>query len=370
MASPMDNIESTSFKVGSDISPGQSTSAAKLTSIVKSFPSNLKSIAGDTVNKNTEAPVCLMFQAYDITSASVSDLQNLRGSYINKSSRLATGTKAAANLLGNKASNIQAAFRQATNMALYKNTGYYTKDAVATFLMPTSSTDVEVVQNKFNANSQGKLDRAGGSFSNMLSNAASDFFASGIENATGIYADANEALYSASRQIFAGTEVQRRDFTFSCVLKNKKDSDELNEIIEYFKYFSHGSVGNSTVSKELTKKAAATVGNIVTGATEFLGFENHKSTTDAIDTVANFFSNAQITSNPTVWFVKKVGTGVQANNIFGPAQIVSVRCDDAPDGEFFSNMLETTAPMKRNLVITMQEITPRTRATYGSSVVY
>lgn len=369
MASPMDNIESTSFKVGFNISAGQSASPSAGTTIVKSFPSNLKSITGDTVNKNTEAPACIMFQAYDISSGAVSDLQNLRGSYIRKSTRPLGGI-GSKSLSGGLTSNIKAAFQQVTSLSSLKNSGYYTKDAVATFLMPMSSTDVEVVQNKFNANSQGKLDRAGGSFSNMLSNAASDFFMSGIENATGIYADSNEALYSASRQVFAGTEVQRRDFTFSCVLKNKRDSDELNEIIEYFKYFAHGSVGNSTVSKELTDKGADYANNIIGQASVFFGSENHKSTKDAVDAIAAFFSNAQVTTNPTVWFVKKVGTGAQANNIFGPAQIVSVRCDDAPDGEFFSNMLETTAPMKRNLVITMQEITPRTRATYGSPVVY
>ncbi|CAH1068985.1 Tail-tube assembly protein [Acinetobacter phage MD-2021a] len=91
-----------------------------------------------------------------------------------------------------------------------------------------------------------------------------------------------------------------------------------------------------------------------------------------MESVTSFLSNVITVSNPTVWFIQNFGTQSKYDglaDIFGPAQIQSIRFDKAPDGNFNGLAIAPNMPSTFVLEVTFREILTQNRASiYGEDV--
>ena len=97
--------------------------------------------------------------------------------------------------------------------------------------------------------------------------------------------------------------------------------------------------------------------------------KEHKT---VMESVTSFLSNVIVVSNPTIWFIQNFGTLTQFDqtaDLFGPAQIQSIRFDKSPDGNFSGLAIAPNLPSTFILEITFREILTLNRGSlYGRDI--
>lgn len=355
-----------SFKTGSPISAGQSKSVAKNVVQTLAYPEALKA-QNSNINlaMSNDAIGCFLLRAVDISKASTSDIASLRSAAVGRT--LTKDTTAGSRSLIHK---IQDAATGAIRATMDGYTKGFTRSSsvptiqntVANILLPFSQSDTDTITNTFNSNKQSRVDKANGQISNGISQAFSEFFSSALEQvAGGVNADNNEQLYSAARQTFSGTDAREKQFVWDISPQSQTEQAEVQKIFRTLETYAYGTVKSQAAAQsQLLDAGADSLLDFVapTGGSEGNTDFVNKIVTDT----AGFFKNAQVISNPTVWFIQKLGAGGASESVFGPAHIKRISIDKAPDGEYTPSALDGTKSMNYRLTIDFIEITPWTRS--------
>lgn len=345
---------------GIDISAGFSeTSETTADTMTAQYPAE-RSSANDT---STDSEVNdlykngILFTAYDYKSRTTPDLRTTR---ISIQKAYNDAKKKIDELRGKVKSS-----SSSNSMA-----GDFTKNPVANILLPRSKTDAEMVSHKFNDVGESLITRGGGTATGILSNVASTAVFGAIESVTnGVMADHGEQIYNTARSMYAGPENRTKTFTWELTPRTVEDLIQIVKIYELFNYYSYGVTGNSQYAKEVKSQIdgwykKTFINNLTPEGSDRSG--------TIMESVTSFLSNVIVVSNPTVWFIRPFGKVTEFDgrpDIFGPAQIQSIRFDKAPDGNFNGLAIAPNLPSTFVLEVTMREILTLSRSTvYGEDI--
>lgn len=345
-------------KLGQSTGAGQSSNGFATGSSVStqlSYPPMRSAGFSSVTSLTPEYPNGLIFTASNQTDFSVTGLQSSRQTFRNQSSGLLSQLNSGA------ASSIKNSLSSVTSAVTGKTGAQVSNNRVATILMPPSSENKDRSQHKFNGTQQSRVDRAGGSLSNFISNAMSDVVASTIDSATGgWYADKGEQLYSAARSSFAGSEPRNRTYVWETTPETPQELQAFLNIWATFNALGYGTVHNSVASEQIASEIKQGVNSIVDAAS---GNKGQQAT--IIPAILDFVKNAQVISNPIIWYVKSykvMGSDIQnTQTLFGPAVIESVELDQAVDGVFRGTNIAPNVGATLKLTVTMREVIALTR---------
>lgn len=334
-----------SLNIGEKTSAGQARSNAVQSTIVAQYPAE-RAAGNDSTNDlrvNDLYKNGLLFTAYNYSDRTTRGLTFSRESEI----RLA-GTSE-----GRKFS---------------KRSSQIDKSPIANLLLPRSKSDVETVSHKFNDVGESLISKGGGTATGILSNIASTSVFGALDSVTqGLMADNGEQIYTTARSMYAGADNRTKVFTWDLTPRTVQDLIQIIKIYETFNYYSYGETGNSTFAKELKEGVDSWYKNtILKNATP----DGANLDNTLFEKITSFLTNVIVVSNPTIWFVRNFGETSSFDGrpeIFGPAQIQSIRFDKSPNGTFNGLAIAPNLPSTFTLEITMREIlTINRNSLYGS----
>lgn len=231
------------------------------------------------------------------------------------------------------------------------------KEAVANILMPKGQTDIDTINHRFNDVQQSLVERGNGSITGALSSMASHAVYGGLESITqGAFADRGEQVYIASRAMYAGAENRTKTYTWQLTPRNVYDLMEILKIYEMLSYYSYGAVEKSAYANDIRK-------TLVQAYNDTFIDPNTPEATHSQETffekITSFLSNVNVVSNPIIWTIRNFGQTSSfdgRSDIFGPAQIQSIRFDKSPDGHFGGLAIAPNLPSSFVLEVTFREI--------------
>lgn len=326
-------------KIGSSLSAGQSITKSPTTkTVVAQYPAERAAATdgGTDIRVSDLYKNGLLFTAYDFKSRTSTDLRTSRSEQ-QKASQYS--------ILNSGKSSID-------------------KTPLANLLMPRSKSDVDSSSHRFNDVGESLITRGGGNIGGILSNVASTAVFGAIDSITqGAMADHSEQIYNTARSMYAGADNRTKTFVWDLTPRNIQDLIQIIKIYETFNFFSYGETGNSQYAKELKAQLDAAY------KTTFI----NPLTPDGADTsntifenVTSFLSNVIVVSNPTIWYIRNFGTPSNYDgktDIFGPAQISSVRFDKSPNGQFNGLAIAPNMPSTFTLEVSFREILTLNRGT-------
>lgn len=347
----INNLVDTIQSVKRGISAGAGATTASATADVAKAQYPAARSSGIDSNAGSDAPLYsngMLFKAYHYESRTSVDLAGQR-------------TKQQTNSM---ISAIKAAIGRSDSSASTSN-GRIEKNLVCNILMPRSKSDVDQISHKFNDVNDSLLTKGGGSITGALSNVASTAVFGAIESVTqGLFADNGEQIFNASRSMYAGADNRTKVFTWDLIPRTVEDLIEILRIYEYFSYFSYGVTGNSSYSKKIKAEIDSFYKNTFLKSVTPEGADLSDT---FMESITEFLSNVIVVSNPTIWFVRNYGESETLDtkeDIFGPAQIQSIRFDKSPDGQFNPLQVAPNLPSAFQLEITMREIIQLNRKTF------
>lgn len=357
-------LDSSDFiaKAGSIISAGQSKQAQekKTKTMTAQYPA--ERAAGiddvDSTEVNQLYQNGLLFTAYEYTSRTTPDLRSMRSKEQNKVKRAISGAQKILSAVKSVNSGDQKSSKT-------------TKAPVANILLPRSKSDVDNTNHKFNDVGESIITRGNGTATGALSNLASTAVFGALESVTqGVVADYGEQIYNTSRSMYAGAENRTKSYTWEFTPRSPEDLNQILKIYEIFNYFSYGNTGTSAFAKQIKAVIDEWYKNtFIKPINDTMGTSIDNST---IESVTSFLTNVITITNPTVWFIQNFGTQSKYDgiaDIFGPAQISSIRFDKSPDGEFHGLAIAPNMPSTFVLEVTFREILTLNRAAlYGEDV--
>lgn len=292
----------------------------------------------------------LLFTAYDYTSRTTGSLRDFRKKK-NSASRFGTDLNIGGFDLGTFGRNAR-----------------FDRDAVANILLPRSQSDVDAASHKFNDVGESIISRGGGTLGGALSNMASSAVFGGIESITGGYlADHGEQIYNTARSMYAGADPRTKNYVWHLTPRTIEDLRNILIIYETFLELSYGSSGISSTAKELKAEVDAWYKNTLLSKTSP---EQANKNATLFEGITDFLSNAITVSNPTIWMISNFGKKTSfegRSDVFGPAQITSVRLDKSPDGKFNGLAISPNLPSTFVLEVSFREILTLSRGTiFGS----
>ncbi|UYD57614.1 baseplate tail-tube junction protein [Aeromonas phage B614] len=231
------------------------------------------------------------------------------------------------------------------------------KEAIANILMPRGQTDIDTINHKFNDVQQSLVERGNGSITGALSSMASHAVYGGLESITqGAFADRGEQVYIASRAMYAGAENRTKTYTWQLTPRNVYDLIEILKIYEMLSYYSYGSVEKSASANEIRKSLDEAYRETIINP---LTPEATHGQTTMFERITSFLSNVNVVANPIIWTIRNFGQTSSfdaRSDIFGPAQIQSIRFDKSPDGHFGGLAIAPNLPSSFVLEVTFREI--------------
>ncbi len=335
----IDSAESAIKKVGTALSAGQSTrSSSAVKTVVAQYPAERASATDGSsdVRVSDLYKNGVLFTAYDFKSRTSTDM---------RTSRTEQQKASQYSILNSGKSSVD-------------------KTPLANILMPRSKSDVDSSSHRFNDVGESLITRGGGNIGGILSNVASTAVFGAIDSVTqGAMADHSEQIYNTARSMYAGADNRTKVFVWDLTPRNIQDLVQIVKIYEVFNYLSYGETGNSEYAKELKAQLDAAY------KTTFI----NPLTPDGADTsntifenITSFLTNVIVVSNPTIWYIRNFGTASNFDgktDIFGPAQISSVRFDKSPNGAFNGLAIAPNLPSTFTLEVTFREILTLNRGT-------
>lgn len=335
----IDDAKKAISKLGVSTSAGQSnTSSSTVKTIVAQYPAERAAATDGTndIRVNDLYKNGLLFTAYDFKSRTSTDM---------RTSRTEQQKASQYSILNSGKSNVD-------------------KTPLANILLPRSKSDVDSASHRFNDVGESLITRGGGNIGGILSNVASTAVFGAIDSITqGAMADHSEQIYNTARSMYAGADNRTKTFVWDMTPRNTQDLVQIIKIYEIFNYLSYGETGNSDYAKELKAQLDAAY------KTTFI----NPLTPDGADTsntmfenITSFLTNVIVVSNPTIWYIRNFGTTSNFDgktDIFGPAQISSVRFDKSPNGQFNGLAIAPNLPSTFTLEVTFREILTLNRGT-------
>lgn len=344
-------------KAGTFIAAGQNAQSKTVEKkvVTAQFPAE-RAAASDTNDSDVKDLYQngILFTAYEYSSRKSPDMRNARQ----------TIQTAVSNAIKQAISGVKSNKTRIANSAT-------TKDIVANILMPRSKTDNDTSNHKFNDVGESLITRGNGSITGTLSNLASTAVFGAIESMTqGAMADFGEQIYNTSRSMYAGAENRTKTYVWDLTPRTAEDLKQIIKIYEIFNWLSYGTVGNSQFAKMIKENIDATYRK--TFINKINDLTDTEQSPTVMESITSFLSNVITVSNPTIWFIQNFGTMSQFDgvaDIFGPAQIQSIRFDKAPDGNFSGLAIAPNMPSSFVLEVTFREILTLNRASiYGEDI--
>ncbi|AWY10238.1 baseplate subunit [Acinetobacter phage AB-Navy97] len=350
-------------KAGSIISAGQSQKSkeTQVKTLTAQYPAERASgydSTGDSREFDQLYQNGLLFTAYEYSSRTTPNLRDMRTT-MQKSYKLLNAIDKITSAVKSVKGGLTSAQKDMT------------KKPVANILLPRSKSDSDVTSHKFNDVGESLLTRGNNTITGVLSNMASTAVFGAIESVTqGVMADHGEQIYNTARSMYAGADNRTKIYTWEFTPRTPDDLNQILKIYEIFNFFSYGVTGNSQFAKDVKKHIDDWYKNtIINKVNEEVGAKTQKT---FMESVTSFLSNVITVSNPTVWFIQNFGTQSKYDglaDIFGPAQIQSIRFDKAPDGNFNGLAIAPNMPSTFVLEVTFREILTQNRASiYGEDV--
>ncbi|UOX40325.1 baseplate tail-tube junction protein [Aeromonas phage AhFM11] len=229
--------------------------------------------------------------------------------------------------------------------------------------MPRGQSDVDTITHKFNDTQMSLVERGNGSVSGALSTVASHALYGSLESITqGAFADRGEQVYIASRAMYAGADNRTKTYAWQLTPRNVYDLVEILKIYELLSYYSYGKVESSAYAKEIQKTLNKAYNETIMNP---LTPEATHGNETFFERITSFLSNVNVVSNPTIWTIRNFGKTSSFDgrqDIFGPAQIQSIRFDKSPDGHFGGLSIAPNLPSTFVLEVTFREIIALSRS--------
>lgn len=333
-----DVLETTVSKMGIPTGAGKAGNAKLSNMIVAQYPAERAS-ANDTkvdIRVNDLYKNGLLFTAYEFNSRTTPSLRDFRKRH------------STPQLIDLNPRNY---------IARYSGTSKLDQNSIANILLPRSKTDVDNISHKFNDVGESLMSKGGGSVTGALSNIASTAVFGAINSlSNGIMADYGEQIHTTSRSMYAGADHRSKVFTWELTPKNIEDLIQILIIYRTLANLSYGRIGTSGFAKEV--KSAIDNWYKQTFINPLTPDDSDRSGTFMED-VTSFLTNVIVVSNPVVWMIKNFGDsnsfdGVE--DVFGPAQIQSIRFDKSPNGNFSGLAIAPNLPNTFILEVTFREI--------------
>lgn len=326
---------------GEKTSAGQSsTSSKRRTTVQAQYPAERASGNDATGNLrvNDLYKNGLLFTAYDLSSRTTGSMASMRGEQ-------------------------QRADAMSIINSVSGNGAKIDKTPIANILLPRSKSDVDSTSHKFNDVGDSLLSRGNNSATGVLSNVASTAVFGALDSMTqGLMADHNEQIYNTARSMYAGADNRTKVFTWDLTPRSVADLLSIIQIYEYFNYFSYGETGTSSYAKELKGQIDEWYKNTFLAPMTPDGAD---LSNNVMENVTSFLTNVIVVTNPTIWFIRNFGKTSKFDgrqDIFGPAQISSIRFDKTPNGQFNGLSIAPNLPSTFTLEITFREILTLNRA--------
>lgn len=334
-----DDAKKAISKVGTALSAGQTTrTSTGVKTIVAQYPAERAAATDGTsdLRVNDLYKNGLLFTAYDFKARTSTALRTDRSSM---------QTKSAISILNTNKSSVD-------------------KTPLANILLPRSKSDVDSSSHRFNDVGESLITRGGGNIGGVLSNVASTAVFGAIDSITqGAMADHSEQIYNTARSMYAGADNRTKTFVWDMTPRNVQDLVQIVKIYEIFNYLSYGETGNSEYAKELKSQLDSAYKNTFINP---LTPDGADTSNTMFENITSFLSNVIVVSNPTIWYIRNFGTTSNFDgktDIFGPAQIASVRFDKSPNGQFNGLAIAPNLPSTFTLEVTFREILTLNRGT-------
>lgn len=342
-------------QAGTDVSAGYTNKRSEPKTMIAQYPSERS--AGNDASDMQISDLYrngLLFTAYDYKSRTTPDMRGMRKREQNKVKALYEQTRTQFN-------------RITSGITSESPKKSVSQDPVANILMPRSKSDSENINHKFNDVGDSLITKGGGTMTGVISNMASTAVFGAIESMTqGLLSDKGEQIYTTARSMYAGPENRTKVYSWELTPRTIDDLVQIIRIYEIFNFYSYGMTGNSQYAKELKGQIdewykKTFINNLTPEGSDRSG--------TMMESVTAFLSNVIVVTNPTVWFVRNFGKTTKFDgrpDVFGPAQIQSIRFDKAPDGNFRGLSIAPNMPSTFVLEVTMREILTLSRGTlYG-----
>lgn len=327
-----DVVKTTLSRVGEKYATGASSSTPINKTAIAQFPAERNSAndSNNDYNVNDLYKNGLLFTAFNYTGRTTGSLRSFR--------------------------------KEQNKRADYKQTP--TKDAVVNILMPRGMTDIDQINHRFNNVGDSIVSRGGGTVSGAISTVASHALFGALESVTqGVMADYGEQIYVAARSMYAGAENRIKTFTWELVPQNVYDLIEIVKIYELFSYYSYGHIGTSGFAKQIKTALDEWYKSTFINRLDDKRDPNNKDL--MFENVTSFLSNVNVVTNPVIWTIKNFGKTSSFDgraDVFGPAQIQSIRFDKTPDATFNGLAIAPNLPSSFTLEVTFREILTLTQA--------
>ena len=331
-------------KIGSTLSAGVSSAQSAINNTIQLQYPSARAAGND--GSSSELNVTdlykngLLFTAYNYNSRTTPDMVSLRQNQLSYSTVTSTST----------------------------NSAMSSKTAIANILLPRSKTDVDEVSHRFNDVGESRYTRGNNSIGGAISNVASTALFGMLDSFTsGIMSDHNEQIYTTARSMYAGANNRIKTYRWELTPRTVQDLVQIIKIHKTFNYYSYGAIGNSKYAKQIKSE----IDTAYNGALNKVKDDPKQDYKSLMSDVTSFLTNVIVVSNPTVWFVKNFGSSTSFDtqeDVFGPAQIQSIRFDKAPSGDFTGLAVAPNMSSTYILEITMREILTLSRASiYNTS---
>lgn len=334
------NIDSALYKAGTAISAGQSKQKSTTKTATAQYPAE-RPMANDSTQDlrvNDLYKNGLLFTAYDFNSRTSGSLR------ANRMDGLKGITK------NPNSFNLLSSIENASDTESLGSV------PVANILLPRSKSDNDSVSHRFNDVGESLAARGGGTVTGILSNMASSAIFGAMESITqgSVLADRGEQIYTTARSMYSGPDNRTKVFTWELTPRTVQDLNQILRIYELFNYYSYGETGKSAVASELKEQID-----------EWYKSTFKKEALESFDgqlageAITSFLSNVIVVSNPTIWYIRNFGQTSSydgRSELFGPAQIQSIRFDRTPDGQFNGLAIAPNMPNTFVLEITFREI--------------
>lgn len=355
-----EEIIETIKKSGTEVSAGYTKKSQAPQTFSAQYPA--ERAAGNDSTKNSAGDLYkngLLFTGYDYKARSTPDLIKHRTERLEQLGQV----------IRTAGSRIVSGLTNGGQRSDIGNDQKVSKIPVANILLPRSKSDADVINHKFNDVQDSLITRGNGTATGVLSNMASTAVFGALESVSqGFLSDKGEQIYNTSRSMYAGPEHRQKIYTWELTPRSIEDLIEIMKIYEIFNYYSYGIAGKSAYAAELKNHIddwyKKTFINNLTP-------EDSDRSGTFMESVTSFLSNVITVNNPTIWYVQNFGTSKfdGRKDIFGPAQIQSIRFDRAPDGEFKGLAIAPNMSSTFILEITMREVMALSRASvYGDEI--
>lgn len=241
--------------------------------------------------------------------------------------------------------------------------------SVANIMMPRSESDIDEHNHEFVTAEASLMSRGAGTIGGAVGSGIATMASEIVENVTkGYFSDRGEAIGTPTRATYKGADHRTKTYSWRLTPRNPDDLFALLSILRVFALTSYGYGSNSRDVESTLEDIAYSLRDFHKGGYKADG--SRMFNTDGVNiTLADIiesFKYIKVMSNPTLWYIRNYNhnsLGQIDTSIFGPANIVNMKINKTPNGQFQGLSMFPNLSAHYDVEITFREALSHTRDT-------